>query len=286
MDIYVEDTLVLDDLDVVARTGFYRRAFMYVVPQSIYITDNFVTITLNATKSQAMMSGIEIYAASVAPSPPSPPVAVPVATPVAPPITTTKAPTKSPVLTASPTKVPTKRPTKVPTKAPTQSPSKIPTKLPTQRPTVAPTKVPTKVPSKVPTKAPSKSPTKVPTFAPISKSPTKVPTKVPSKSPTQVPVSVPVVAPTPAAGVVLSRINCGSTVSVIMNNITWSADQYSSVGRTYNTCGNTTNSIYCTSRYFQTARGTPFRYNIPVPYNNATYQLRLHFAEQVRLCKK
>jgi hypothetical protein len=132
--------------------------------------------------------------------------------------------------------------------------------------------VPTTV-TKTPTKAPTKAPTMTPTNAP-----TNVPTKIPT--------NIPVVAPTASLDIVLNRINCGSNTSVTMTNITWSADQYSSVGRPYNTCGNITNSIYCTSRYFQLTRGTPFRYNIPVPYNNASYQVRLHFAEQVRFVWK
>jgi Malectin domain len=80
------------------------------------------------------------------------------------------------------------------------------------------------------------------------------------------------------------RINCGSTTPVTMNNVTWNRDEYAMSGALYNTCGNTTNSIYCSSRYFQTKKGTPFQYNIPVPFNNTSYQLRLHFAEYVRSC--
>ena len=125
-----------------------------------------------------------------------------------------------------------------------------------------------------------------------TKTPTKVPTKVPSTSPTKVPSiapdTAPVAAPTPTSDVVVSRINCGSTTSVTMNNVTWSPDQYFASGRTYvaGICTNATaaNSIYCSSRYFQISRGTPFRYNIPVPYNNTSYQVLLHFAEQVRGC--
>jgi Malectin domain len=81
----------------------------------------------------------------------------------------------------------------------------------------------------------------------------------------------------------LHRINCGSTTQVTdSNNAVWSADQYFiSSGKGYNTCGTVTNNIYCTSRYFRAVNGVPFRYNIPVPASNASYQLRLHFAEQV-----
>jgi Malectin domain len=80
------------------------------------------------------------------------------------------------------------------------------------------------------------------------------------------------------------RINCGSTTPVTMNNVTWNHDENAMSGAPYNTCGNTTNSIYCSSRYFRTKKGTPFQYNIPVPVNNTSYQLRLHFAEYVRSC--
>jgi hypothetical protein len=82
------------------------------------------------------------------------------------------------------------------------------------------------------------------------------------------------------------RINSGSTSSVVTtNNITWNPDQYALSGGLYNTCTNTTTStnIYCTSRFFKQTRGKTYRYNIPVPFNNIYYQLRLHFAEQVRL---
>jgi hypothetical protein len=126
---------------------------------------------------------------------------------------------------------------------------------------------------------PKSSPVTVP--IPVIKAPTKSPIIVPV--PTKVPASIlqPVPATVPV-GTTLYRINCGSTTSAIMNKVTFHPDQYSLSGAMYNTCGNTTNNIYCTSRYFRTTKGTPFRYNFPVPYNNASYQLRLHFAEQVR----
>jgi hypothetical protein len=82
----------------------------------------------------------------------------------------------------------------------------------------------------------------------------------------------------------LFRINCGSTAQVIdSNSVAWGPDQYfNNIGSLYSTCGSITNSIYCTSRYFRATSAPPFRYEIPVPVSNAPYQLRLHFAEQVR----
>lgn len=89
-----------------------------------------------------------------------------------------------------------------------------------------------------------------------------------------------------SANVVTHRINCGSTSNtlVTMNGITWSKDMFALSGATSNRCtrSNITNSIYCSSRYFRTSLGTPLRYNIPVPYNNALYSLKLHFNEHVR----
>lgn len=83
---------------------------------------------------------------------------------------------------------------------------------------------------------------------------------------------------------VLHRINCGSTNEAIVppNNVVWSPDQYSAAGLSYNNCGSTTTSIYCTSRYFLTTDSAPRRYELPVTVSNRTYEVRLHFAEQVR----
>jgi len=83
----------------------------------------------------------------------------------------------------------------------------------------------------------------------------------------------------------LYRINCGSSTQVTdSNNFVWSADQFFiNSGKSYNTCGSVTNNVYCTSRYFRTINGSPFRYDIPVPVSSATYTIRLHFSEQVRL---
>jgi hypothetical protein len=119
--------------------------------------------------------------------------------------------------------------------------------------------------------------------API-RPPTKAPVKAPVVVPVPVPVPIPVVAPTSTSNNILYRINCGSSNQVIVppNNIVWGPDQYVSSGLPSNTCGNITNSIYCTSRYFLAANGQPFRYDIPIPVSNRTYELRLHFAEQVR----
>ena len=84
---------------------------------------------------------------------------------------------------------------------------------------------------------------------------------------------------------ILHRINCGSTKQVIVppNNITWAPDKYSTAGLNYNTCGNATTSIYCTSRVFRSNDTTPHRYNLPIAVSNRTYEVRLHFAENVRL---
>ena len=90
-----------------------------------------------------------------------------------------------------------------------------------------------------------------------------------------------------AANIVTHRINCGTTSAttvVRMNNVPWNRDQFALSGATSNRCTklNITNSIYCSSRYFRTSSGTPLRYNIPLPYNNALYTVRLHFNEHVR----
>ena len=84
---------------------------------------------------------------------------------------------------------------------------------------------------------------------------------------------------------ILHRINCGSTQQVVVppNNIIWAPDTYSTPGLTYNTCGNITTSIYCTSRFFRAIDTAPHRYNLPISVSNRTYEVRLHFAEHVRL---
>ena len=88
-----------------------------------------------------------------------------------------------------------------------------------------------------------------------------------------------------SANLVTHRINSGSTSNtlVTMNSVTWSKDTHALSGAVSNRCAanNSTNSIYCSSRYFRTSIGTPLRYQIPVPYNNALYALRLHFNEHV-----
>lgn len=88
-----------------------------------------------------------------------------------------------------------------------------------------------------------------------------------------------------SANLVTHRINSGSTSNtlVTMNSATWSKDTHALSGAVSNRCAanNITNSIYCSSRYFRTSIGTPLRYQIPVPYNNALYALRLHFNEHV-----
>ena len=146
-------------------------------------------------------------------------------------------------------------------------------------PIQAPTKIPTKAPLVAPMIA---APTKLPT-----KTPTKVPTKIPVVAPVPLPVPVPVPVPTTNGGNIVHRINCGSTNQVVVppNNVVWTIDQYASGGLPYNTCGNVTTSIYCTSRYFRTADVIPYRYNLPVAVSNRTYSVRLHFAEQVRICQ-
>ena len=87
-----------------------------------------------------------------------------------------------------------------------------------------------------------------------------------------------------SANLVVHRINCGATsrIPVMMDQESWIRDAYALSGAVSNRCGTTiTNSIYCSSRYFSTAIGTPLRYSIPVPYNNELYAVRLHFNEQV-----
>jgi Malectin domain len=117
------------------------------------------------------------------------------------------------------------------------------------------------------------------------KTPTKAPIKSPVVLPLQLPVPVPVLAPILKSNNIIHRINCGSSNQVIVppNNLVWSPDQYVSTGLPKNTCGNITNSIYCTSRYFSAVNGSPFRYDLPVPVSNRTYEVRLHFSEQVRI---
>lgn len=91
-----------------------------------------------------------------------------------------------------------------------------------------------------------------------------------------------------SANIVTHRINCGATSNklITMNGDTWSKDTFAASGAVSNRCTklNITNSIYCSSRYFRTSLGTPLRYNIPVPYNNALYALKLHFNEHVSVC--
>jgi Malectin domain len=113
--------------------------------------------------------------------------------------------------------------------------------------------------------------------------PMTLPGKVPTKLPTKTPAVAPMLPPA-TAGTLVHRINCGATNQVIVppSNVVWNPDQYASSGLSYSTCGNTTTgSIYCTSRYFRTQDASPFRYNLPVPVSNRTYEVRLHFAEQV-----
>ena len=90
-----------------------------------------------------------------------------------------------------------------------------------------------------------------------------------------------------AANIVTHRINSGTTAAttiVRMNYVDWTRDLFSLSGATSNRCtqAGITNSIYCSSRYFRTSIGTPLRYNIPLPSNNALYTIRLHFNEHVR----
>jgi hypothetical protein len=125
--------------------------------------------------------------------------------------------------------------------------------------------------------------TPTPTPTPIA-APVVVPIRPPVPVPVVVPIRPPAPVQSPLPAIALPyRINCGSTTQVTDDsNVVWSADQYFiSSGKGYNTCGTVTNNIYCSSRYFRAVNGAPFRYNIPVPASNVSYQLRLHFAEQV-----
>jgi Malectin domain len=88
----------------------------------------------------------------------------------------------------------------------------------------------------------------------------------------------------PTTATTIHRINCGSneTITVQPGNIVWERDQYyTTESRTYSTC-NATPSLYCNDRYWRVLNIPPYQYNIPVPYNNATYQVKLHFVELVR----
>lgn len=108
-------------------------------------------------------------------------------------------------------------------------------------------------------------------------------------SPTVPPTTSPVVAPAPApsAGDLLHRINCGSANQVIVPplNTVWDPDIYAVSGNPYNHCNSSTinSDIYCSSRFFRSSAGMPFRYSIPIPVANRTYEVRLHFAETVCL---
>jgi hypothetical protein len=242
--VFVEGLLVIESLDIISIAP--GKNVPYIVSlNNTFVTDGTITIDFKNKTGDPQINGIEILPQNYQ--------------------------TTAPV--AAPISIPIKSPTKIPTKFPTRPPTKSPTKVPTKSPSKTPTKAPTNVPSKSPTKSPTKVPSNIPT---------KIPTKVPTKAPTAMPVPVPV----PVTVTTLYRINCGSTSSavVMMNdNTTWNKDQYSVSGAVYNTCtvNNISNSIYCSSRYFKTTKGTPFRYNLPIPYNNGTYQLRLHYAEQV-----
>ena len=99
------------------------------------------------------------------------------------------------------------------------------------------------------------------------------------------PTNAPIVSPVAVTGNLLYRINSGSSSQVIVppNNLVWDPDQFVLTGVPFNDCSNMTGSIYCSGRYFQPAYGTPFRYDIPIPASNRTYQVKLHFAESVRL---
>jgi Malectin domain len=66
-----------------------------------------------------------------------------------------------------------------------------------------------------------------------------------------------------------------------VNGVVWSADQYFASGGKLVTCptSGTNDNIYCSSRFFRSTFGTPFRYDIPIS-QNGSYTLKLHFAEQ------
>ena len=126
------------------------------------------------------------------------------------------------------------------------------------------------------TGAPISAPVKAPVVAPITP---------PTKAPVLAPILPPANAPLPTTGGnIVHRINCGSTKQVVVppNNVVWTQDQYSSSGLSFDTCGDVTTSIHCTSRYFRTTDAAPHRYNLPVAVSNRMYTVRLHFAEQVR----
>ena len=201
----------------------------------------------------------------------------------------TNMPTRAPMMVAV-------RPTLVPTKFPAKVPIRIPVVIATPSNSTRSPNVRTNVPNQTPVVAipPStKRPTNTSNVTQIVPVPLNNTNTVPVQRP---PVPPPVVI----VGNIVHRINCGSTQQLIVppNNVVWTADQYVTNGQSYNTCGsdhskntsmpttkNTTaiiNSIYCTSRYFRKIDATPYRYNLPIPVSNRTYQIRLHFAEQVR----
>jgi hypothetical protein len=89
------------------------------------------------------------------------------------------------------------------------------------------------------------------------------------------------------------RINCGGPKFIDPNsNITWRADKYFTTGSSFSDCedpkvgitntSDTMRTIYCSNRSYKgNYKLRPFRYNIPVLSTNATYIVRLHFAELV-----
>jgi len=105
-------------------------------------------------------------------------------------------------------------------------------------------------------------------------------TAIPTRAPTRAPL------PTLPVGNLLYRINSGSTNQVFVppSNTVWDPDQFVATGLPYDICDSSSanTDIYCTARFFKAEYGVPFRYDIPVPASNRSYEVRLHFAEGVR----
>ena len=192
MDVLIDGVSHLKKFDIVAASGF-RAAFVYQTPNPVTVTKGVLKIEFKPVMNNAIISGIEVLAATKSPTraPTKTPVtkrpsSIPTTAPV------TSKPTKGPV-SDSPTKIPTQRPTTKPTNAPITG---APTNSPTQRPTTTPTQAPTKVPTSKPTDAPETvSPTVAPTQRPttnptqVTDSPTKFPTQRPTTRPTNAPVT-------------------------------------------------------------------------------------------------
>ncbi|MBA3469139.1 MAG: EndoU domain-containing protein, partial [Herpetosiphonaceae bacterium] len=93
----------------------------------------------------------------------------------------------------------------------------------------------------------------------------------------------PTATPTAAPDTLVIRINSGSFADATFSGVLWKLDQYATGGGTNNAtaitdiAGTADDTLYRQTRRANTDLGT-FSYAIPVPAN-ATYRVRLHFAE-------